>query len=501
MSDPGPLTLGTAGHIDHGKTALVKALTGKDTDRLAAERERGISIELGFAPLTLPSGRRVSVVDVPGHERFVRTMVAGATGIDLYLMVVAADDGVMPQTREHAAILRALTIETGVVAITKSDLADPSRALALAGELLPGAAAVPVSVRTLTGLEDLRVALQRAAESIGSRASIPGAPRLHVDRVFTIKGAGTVATGTLWSGSISRGDTLTVLPGGAAARVRGVQVHEQALDSALAGQRVAVNLAIDRDQVARGDVLAGSHITPTQVVDAALELPGEIDHGTRVHVHHGTRESPAWLAALGGRFWQLRLERPLIAVAGDRLVVRRISPPDTLGGGVVLDARARRHGASRESLARLTRLARGQPDETRQPAAPPTPAPPGPLTDQSINTENLLREAWLEPPPPAQLDPDALAALRAHGRAIRVGGLDFHTEAIAYASDRAIQLANRSGGSLTLAALRNELGISRRYTEALLTHLNRTRVFVRRDDVHELRRAYVTAPPGGRTAR
>ena len=504
MSDAGPLTLGTAGHIDHGKTALVKALTGKDTDRLAAERERGISIELGFAPLTLPSGRRVSVVDVPGHERFVRTMVAGATGIDLYLMVVAADDGVMPQTREHAAILRALAIETGVVAITKSDLANPSQALALAAELLPDVAAVPVSVRTHDGLEDLRSALQGAAESIGSRASIPGPPRLHVDRVFTIKGAGTVATGTLWSGWISRGDTLTVLPVGAPARVRGVQIHGEPTDTARAGQRVAVNLAIDRDQVARGDVLAGSHITPTQVVDAALELPGDIDHGTRVHVHHGTRESPARLAALGGRFWQLRLERPLIAVAGDRLVVRRISPPDTLGGGVVLDAHARRHGPSRESLTRLTRLARGEPNETEHPGPPqprPAPAPTAPLTDQSINLESVLRQAWLEPPPPTQLDPDALAALRAHGRAIHVGGLDFHTDAIVYASDRAIQLANRSGGSLTLAALRDDLGISRRYAEALLRHLDRTRVFVRRDDVHELRRAYVTAPRGGRSAR
>jgi selenocysteine-specific elongation factor len=504
MSDPGPLTLGTAGHIDHGKTALVKALTGKDTDRLAAERERGISIELGFAPLTLPSGRRVSVVDVPGHERFVRTMVAGATGIDLYLMVVAADDGVMPQTREHAAILRALAIETGVVAITKSDLADPEPALNQTRELLPAAMHVPVSVRSGAGVPELLAAIEAGAQTVPSRAATNDPPRLHVDRVFTIKGAGTVATGTLWSGTISRGDTLSVLPAGTPARVRGVQIHDEPTDRARAGQRVAVNLAIDLDQVRRGDVLTPISITPTRIIDAALELPDEIEHGAHVQLHHGTRESPARLAEIGGRFWQLRLERPLIAVNGDRFVVRRISPPDTLGGGTVLDAHARRHGASREALARLTRLARGEPDEPPPPGLPakrPPPAPPAQLTDQSINVENLLRQAWLEPPPPAQLDPDALAALRAHGRAIRVDGLDFHTDAIAYASDRAIHLANRSGGSLTLAALRDELGISRRYTEALLKHLNRTRVFVRRGDVHDLRRAYVAAPAGGRTAR
>jgi selenocysteine-specific elongation factor len=510
----GPLTLGTAGHIDHGKSALVKALTGTDTDRLTAERERGISIELGFAPLALPSGRRLSVVDVPGHERFVRTMVAGATGIDMYLMVVAADDGVMPQTREHAAILRALGIETGVVAITKSDLADPTEALAQTKELLPAAEAVPVSVRTGTGtgLLDLVVALQEAADRVQSRATAPGPTRLHVDRVFTIKGAGTVATGTLWSGVISRGDTLTVLPAGTPARVRGVQIHDEPTDAARAGQRVAVNLAIDRDLVARGDVLTGDKIATTHVLDAALELPDDIGHGARVQVHHGTRESPARLAEIGGRFWQLRLERPLIAVQGDRLVVRRISPPDTLGGGTVLDPRARRHGPSREALARLTGLARGDwstnvaqdAQNVDQPAsgARPAPAPPALLTDQSINVEQRLREAGLEPPPDTALDPEALAALRAHGRVVRAGGLHFHPEAIADARNRAVALANRHGGSLTLAALRDELGVSRRYAEALLSHLDATRVFVRRGDVHVLRRAHV-APAGepGRTAR
>jgi len=209
-----PLTLGTAGHIDHGKTALIRALTDVDTDRLPEERARGISIELGYAQLELPSGRRLSVIDVPGHERFVRTMVAGATGIDLFLMTIAADDGVMPQTREHAAVLEALGVKTGVVAVTKSDLADPDLALIEASELLPDAEAVAVSARTGAGLEELRAALERAAATVDSRAQAAAPVRLHVDRVFTIRGAGTVVTGTLWSGQVGRGDELELLPAG-----------------------------------------------------------------------------------------------------------------------------------------------------------------------------------------------------------------------------------------------------------------------------------------------
>jgi selenocysteine-specific elongation factor len=501
MSAPGPLTLGTAGHIDHGKTALVKALTGTDTDRLAQERERGISIELGFAQLTLPSGRRLSVVDVPGHERFVRTMVAGATGIDLYLMVVAADDGVMPQTREHAAVLRALGIETGVIAITKADLADPAQALAAARGLLPGADAAVTSVSTGDGLTELIAALERAAAGVLSRAGAAGPPRLHVDRVFTIKGAGTVVTGTLWSGAIARGDTLTVLPAGTPARVRGLHVHDEPVQTAPAGQRVAVNLVIDRDGVARGDLLAGGDVNPTRTLDAVLELDGDIEHGARVQVHHGTRETPARLTALGGRFWQVRLERPLMALDGDRVVIRRISPPGTLGGGTVLDANARRHGATRDTLARLTRITRGEP-------ADPPPGgwstnvaqdaqnvdQPGPLTDQSVNTEHRLRKGWFEPPPDSEFDAGDLAALRAHGRAIRVSKtLHFHPDAVDEARNRAIGLANRHGGAITLAELRDELGTSRRYAEALLSHLDATRVTIRRGDQHVLR--------GARTAR
>jgi selenocysteine-specific elongation factor len=360
-----PLTLGTAGHIDHGKTAVIRALTGVDTDRLPEERARGISIELGYASLPLPSGRRLSVVDVPGHERFVRTMVAGATGIDLFLMTIAADDGVMPQTREHAAVLEALDVRTGVVAVTKSDLADPELALIEASELLPGAEAIAVSARTGAGIDDLRAALDRACAVLESRADVAAPARLHVDRVFTIRGAGTVVTGTLWSGEIGRGDDLTVLPEGRRVRVRGVQVHDTPLDRAPAGQRVAVNLVgAAVDEIERGDVLvgAGTEVRASYRVDAELEFAAdaEPEPGSRAQIHHGTREAPARLTWLGGRFWQVRLERPIVPATGDRLVVRRIAPPDTLGGGRVLDPRPRRHGPSRETLARLERLARGE---------------------------------------------------------------------------------------------------------------------------------------------
>ena len=348
-----PLTLGTAGHIDHGKSALIRALTGVDPDRLPEERARGISIALGYASLVLASGRRLSVIDVPGHERFVRTMVAGATGIDLFLMTIAADDGVMPQTREHAAVLRALGVGIGVVAVTKSDLADPDLALIEASELLPESEAVAVSARTGAGLEELRAALDRACANVASRADVDGAARLHVDRIFTIKGAGTVVTGTLWAGEISRGDELLILPQGRRVRVRGVQVHDQAVDRAPAGQRVAVNLTgAAASEIARGDVLVAgdSGLRPTYRIDAALEfsdLENEPEPGERVQIHHGTREAAARLAWLGGRFWQIRLEQPLVPAAGDRLVVRQIAPPDTLGGGRVLDPAPRRHGPSR----------------------------------------------------------------------------------------------------------------------------------------------------------
>ena len=261
----------------------------------------------------------MSVVDVPGHERFVRTMVAGATGIDLFLMAIAADDGVMPQTREHAAVLRALGIDTGVVAVTKADLADPEVAMIEAAELLPGADVVPVSARTGDGLETLRVALDRIAAHVPGRADATRGTRLHIDRVFTIRGAGTVVTGTLWSGAIERGDELRVLPGDRTVRVRGVQVHDTAVERAEAGQRVAVNLVgVAVSELARGDVLSSpqADLRPAYLLDGEFLFDAEEpEHGDRVQVHHGTRESPARLAWLGGPFWQVRLEQPLMATA------------------------------------------------------------------------------------------------------------------------------------------------------------------------------------------
>jgi selenocysteine-specific elongation factor len=504
VSDQAPLTLGTAGHIDHGKTALVRALTGAETDRLPEERARGISIELGYARLVLPSGRQLSVIDAPGHERFVRTMVAGATGIDLYLMTVAADDGVMPQTREHALVLHALGIAAGVVAVTKSDLADPELALVEASELLPGAELVAVSARTGLGLETLRHTLDRVAAGLASRAEAAGPARLHVDRVFTIRGAGTVVTGTLWRGSIGRGDELLILPRGRPSRVRAVQVHDQPLEGAAAGQRVAVNLVgVSRDEVERGDVLvgAGGDARPTYLIDARLELGDrDLEHGDRIHVHHGTRETPARVAWLGGPFWQLRLEQPLMPVAGDRLVIRQIAPPDTLGGGVVLDAHPKKHGPSREVLVRLERLARGEPVDERPretrfrevsaPARRPAPRTPQPLSPSALALERRLRDAGLEPPLDSDLDATDLAALREAGRAIRVGkNLHYHPDVLEQIRRRVITLAESTGGAITLAQLRDELGTSRKFAQALLEHFDAEKLTIRRGDEHVVRRS------------
>jgi selenocysteine-specific elongation factor len=494
-----PLTLGTAGHIDHGKTALVAALTGVDTDRLPEEKARGISIALGYAQLTLPSGRRLSVVDVPGHERFVRTMVAGATGVDLYLMVIAADDGVMPQTVEHAAVLAALGVTDGVVAITKADVADPAGAAEAARELMGDVEIVPCSGRTGVGVPDVGAALDRVAARLPGRGGPAGETLLHVDRSFTIRGAGTVVTGTLWSGSVARGDVLALLPRGEAVRVRGVQVHDEPVERADAGQRVAVNLTgIDRRSVARGDVLATPDaVASTSVVDATLALR-DADHGMRVHVHHGTREAPARLAAFGDGLYQLRLEKPLLARAGDRVVIRSVAPPDTLGGGVVLDPHARRHGPRADHVARLERLRRGEPDPEPAPAEPPaaapapTPAPAGPqLSEGALALEARLRAAGHEPPSEAELGDAAaeIPALREAGRAVRVGRAMYaHPDAIADVRDRVVAIVEAEG-QITLARLRDELDTSRKFAQALLEHLDAARVTRRRpDDTRVLRR-------------
>jgi selenocysteine-specific elongation factor len=549
----GPLTLGTAGHVDHGKTALVAALTGVDTDRLPEEKARGLTIALGYAALRLPSGRPVSLVDVPGHERFVRTMVGGASGIDAFLMAISADDGVMPQTLEHAAVLRALGVSAGVVAITKADVADPARAAEQAAELLPGCPVVACSSRSGAGIAELAAVLDALAARVPSRSAAPGPPRLHVDRVFTIAGRGTVVTGTLWSGGIGTGDALELLPARRPVRVRGVEVHDAPVSRAEAGQRVAVNLVgVRAREVARGDVLAApGAVGEATVLDCALALRGA-RHGERVQVHHGTRDAPGRLSALGEDLWQLRLERPLLVLDGDRVVVRRLAPPDTLGGGVVLDAAARRHGRREEILARLRVLRDGRvdpgrseplrraggakPEPLRRAHAAPPPAPPSadrgsdrppaalppaalspraPNRPAAASTPTRPRAA---PPQPVVAAPAAVAALEARlraagggllseaqmaeelpalralrsaGSAVRVSGrLYAHAEVVADVRGRVVALIQREG-SVTLAGVRDALGLSRKSAQAFLEYLDATRVTRRLpDDRRVLPRAH-----------
>jgi len=341
-----PVTVGTAGHIDHGKTWLVRALTGKDTDRLPEEQARGISIDLGYAPLDLPDGRRLSLIDVPGHERFVRNMVAGASGIDLFLLVVDAGEGARPQTHEHLAIIRLLGIEQGVVAITKADAVEPGLIELVAEEareLVPGAAVVATSARTGQGLDELKETLGEAAARVAEKRT-EGPTRLFVDRVFSLRGIGTVVTGTLWSGSIGEGDALRAEPAGLNVRVRSVQVHDRPVERAAAGQRVAVALpGVERRELRRGDALVAPGAYPTSYrLDVGLDELEPIPDGMRLHVHHGTGEHYARVVRAGDGWAQLRLASPAVAARGDRVVLRDRT---TIGGAVVLDPAPPRHAS------------------------------------------------------------------------------------------------------------------------------------------------------------
>ena len=350
--------IGTAGHIDHGKTALVRALTGVDTDRLPEEKRRGITIDLGFAPLDLPNVGVAGVVDVPGHEAFVRTMLAGATGIDLALLIVAADEGVMPQTREHVAILGLLGIRGGVVALTKRDLVDDEwldlvrldLAELLAETPLADAAVVATSVVTGAGLPELRAELARAGAAVAPRRS-DDVFRMPIDRAFTVRGTGTVVTGTVWNGTISRDATVRVMPGNRSVRVRGLQAHGAAIDRASAGARLAVALAgVEHDAVARGAVLVGDDgWHPTRVLRADVTLLADaaaksLSPRANVRLHLGTSEVGARIVTVGGPLTsgetkpaRVVLDTPLVVRAGDRFVVRGGSPVGTLGGGTVVD--------------------------------------------------------------------------------------------------------------------------------------------------------------------
>ncbi|MDP9491094.1 MAG: selenocysteine-specific translation elongation factor, partial [Actinomycetota bacterium] len=344
-----PLTVGTAGHVDHGKTWLVRALTGKDTDRLPEEQQRGVSIDLGYAPLDLGEGVRLSLIDVPGHERFVRNMVAGATGIDLFLLVIDAGEGVRQQTREHLAILRLLGVETGVVALTKADAVEAERLAAAEREaraLVPGREVVAVSAKTGLGLGELRAALARVAAEV--EHSGEGMPtRLWIDRVFPVTGAGTVVTGTLWSGTVGVGDVLHAEPGGLEVRVRSVEVHDERVDRAQAGQRVAVGLpGVHRDALERGQALVEPGAYP---VGFRLDVRLECDEcAPVVTVHLGTAAVPARVVRVGN-YAQLRLSEAVVAARGDRVVLRTRT---TIGGGRVLDPAPPR-GLDPERLALL----------------------------------------------------------------------------------------------------------------------------------------------------
>jgi len=349
--------LGTAGHVDHGKTALVRALTGVDTDRLPEEKRRGITIELGFAPLRLADGSTVGVVDVPGHEAFVRNMLAGATGVDLALLVIAADEGVMPQTREHLAILSLLGVRGGVVAITKRDLVDEDWltlvhediAQLLAGTPLADASIVATSVVTGDGIDELRRALDDAARALPARDA-EDLFRFPVDRVFTVRGTGTVVTGTVWSGRLSRDATVRIFPGDRTARVRGIESHGVQVDAAVAGSRAAIALAgVEVSDVPRGSVLTsdpGWSESATLLAEVALlaDAPRPLGPRTSVRFHLGTTDVAARVIAPGGAVApgtrataRLRLEAPVVARGGDRFVLRSASPLATIGGGVISD--------------------------------------------------------------------------------------------------------------------------------------------------------------------
>ena len=373
------IILGTAGHIDHGKTSLIKALTGIDTDRLKEEKVRGITIELGFAWLDLPGGQRVGIVDVPGHEKFVKNMVAGASGIDLVALIIAADEGVMPQTKEHLHICSLLNVKHGLVVLTKIDTVDEEWLdlvmddvqKFLKGTFLEGAPVIPVSSLTGEGFPKLLEALETLCKAVPERTS-GGLFRLPVDRVFTMKGFGTVVTGSLVSGAVRVGETIMIYPSGIQSKVRGIQVHGQTVDQAVASTRTAVNFqGIDRSAIVRGDVVGSVNtLKPSYMIDALLTyLPSNekpLKNRTKVRFHTGTSEILGYailldreeLAPRETAVTQFRLDAPVAVVKDDRFVIRSYSPIRTTGGGQILNPVPRKHKRFKKSLVSdLKRLA------------------------------------------------------------------------------------------------------------------------------------------------
>lgn len=427
------VVVGTAGHVDHGKSTLVRALTGTDPDRLAEEKARGLTIDLGFAWHTLPSGAVASFVDVPGHEDFIRNALAGAGAIDVALLVVAADEGPMPQTREHLAILDQLRVEHGVIALTKTDLVDEEwlplvrddvQAL-VAGTTLESAPIIAISARTGDGLERISEALDDLLEHLPP-ARDAGRARLSVDRVFSMPGFGTVVTGTLRDGVIAVGDALEILPAGRETRARGVQMHGRAVERALPGTRAAVNLVgVDTDDLERGDLIAApGAYRATRLVDATIELLPDADaplrHDAQVALFHGAAEIIARIRLIGERriepggtgYVQLHLARPTVLAAGDRLVLRLPSPSATIGGGVVLDPHPpHRHRRFTDDVVERFRVMESDRPESRVFQA---------LTERGPCASDALEAAPLGLTS-AALD-QVLEALEAEGRAVRLDG-------------------------------------------------------------------------------
>ncbi|HSB51537.1 MAG TPA: selenocysteine-specific translation elongation factor, partial [Dissulfurispiraceae bacterium] len=349
--------LGTAGHIDHGKSSLVKALTGIDPDRLKEEKERGITIDLGFANLSYSDGLTVGIVDVPGHERLIKNMLAGAGGIDVVMMVIAADESIMPQSREHLAICELLKIKAGIVALTKADLVDEEWLHLVSddirdfvhGTFLEGAHIIPVSARTGANLDVLREEIRRVAHTVKPKL-VNGLFRLPIDRVFTLKGFGTVVTGTALSGSISLDSPVEILPSRITSKVRGLQSHGRSAERAFAGQRIGMNVqGVDKDSLRRGDVVVTpGRLVPTHAIDAHLEMLRDaplLKSRSLVHFYSGTSETTARIILYDREeikagescYCQYRLEDPVVALSGDRYIIRRFSPLETIGGGEILD--------------------------------------------------------------------------------------------------------------------------------------------------------------------
>jgi selenocysteine-specific elongation factor len=439
--------IGTAGHVDHGKSTLVKVLTGIDPDRLTEEKERGMTIDLGFAWLTLPSGREVSIVDVPGHESFIKNMLAGVGGIDAALLVVAADEGVMPQTREHLAILNLLHVSRGVVALTKSDLVDEEWLELVREEIvehlkpttLADAAILPVSAYTRQGIPELLAELDRVLDVSQERQNI-ARPRLPIDRVFSMTGFGTVVTGTLLDGNFKLGQEVEILPQGMHTRIRTLQTHKKQVEQAQPGSRVAMNLAnIARSDLIRGNVVVlPGQLRTTTLCDARIDLlpdaPRAIAHNTLVDFYVESQEIPAKVRLLnvdelqpGQSAWvQLRLERPAVLARRDRFILRIPSPSTTIGGGEVVDITPRYHKRFQTHLIEsLERLARGTPEELLLAALDRRPL----RTTSSRTMQGLIGYELADIAKKSNLSLDVtlqlLETLLSEGRVKRIGSLWF----------------------------------------------------------------------------